>query len=90
MVYVYGSGSVGFTRAVERLSRGNCLNQLVVFAHPPMSAIKKGSIQLLGAVTAYAPVQYAQGSHQAAVAARVAEANMRKDKDIEIVSIVPY
>ena len=73
MVYVSGSGAIGFTKAVERLSQGKPIKELLVFAHPPIVAIKKGSVRLMGAVTAYAPVQYAMGSHKAARSARIAE-----------------
>jgi hypothetical protein len=73
MVYVSGSGSVGFTNAVARLTRGNPVKQLCIFSHPPIVAVKKGSVRLMGAVTAFAPVQYAMGSHKAAQAARGAE-----------------
>ena len=73
MVYVSGSGAIGFTKAVERISQGKPIRELLVFAHPPVVAIKKGSIRLMGAVTAYAPVQYAMGSHKAARSARIAE-----------------
>ena len=73
MVYVSGSGALGFTKAVERFSRGKPIRELLVFAHPPIVAIKKGSVRLMGAVIAYAPVQYAMGSHKAARSARIVE-----------------
>lgn len=73
MVYVSGSGAMGFSKAVERVTQGKPIKELLVFAHPPAIAMKKGSIRLMGAVTAYAPVQHAMGSHKAAKTARGAE-----------------
>lgn len=73
VIYVYGSGSVGFCRAIERLSEGSHFKYMAIFAHPPIAAFKKGVIALKGALTLIAPVQYAMGSHLAATMARKVE-----------------
>ena len=70
IVYVSGSGALGFCKAVEQVTQGKDLKELLVFAHPPKISMKKGSVRLMGALIAYAPVQYAMGSHEAAISAR--------------------
>ena len=70
MVYVYGSGALGFTRALERLSKGNLFDNLTVWSHPPASSQGRGSVRNKGAVTATAPVQHAMNSAKSAVSAR--------------------
>ena len=70
MVYVYGSGALGFTRALEKLSAGKPFDTLAVFAHPPASSESTGHIKDRGAITATAPVQHAMNSLKSAVSAR--------------------
>lgn len=73
LVYAAGSGAIGFCDAVKKLSGGGHFKNLLIFAHPPNSAIKQGCIEVMGAITALAPVQFAMGSHKAAATARAAE-----------------
>jgi len=70
---VYGSGAKGFCDAVKRHSGGTLFKELLIFAHPPLSAVKNGYVRVMGAITACAPVGYAKGSHMAAVTARATE-----------------
>lgn len=73
IVYTYGSGAVGFCKAVEKLSDGHTVKEMFIFAHPPVSAVKKGFLKIKGAIVACAPVQFAMGSNRAAIAARRVE-----------------
>lgn len=76
MIYVYGSGAKGFCNAMDRLGRGVMFRNLMVFAQPPLDAVKKGYLKIRGCITACMPVQSAKGTFMAANAARAAEARI--------------
>lgn len=74
-VYASGSGALGISRALSN-SRSTFSSSLslVGFFHPPISAVKKGEIQLVaGGLLANAPVQDAMGHLEAAIEGRSEE-----------------
>ncbi len=71
---VDGSGALGFERALARIERPEDLANAVVFAHPPLSHQKMGTIgEVNGVLIFKAPAKDALGVIQAAIAGRRAE-----------------
>jgi S1-C subfamily serine protease len=73
-VYVSGSGALGFIRSLEDPKTAfTSILSMVVFSHPPMSAVKSGGISANNAVVATAPVQDAMANLEAALQGRSEE-----------------
>jgi len=72
VIFDAGSGALGLYRAFQQ-SRDTVPMNLVLFCHPPLSAVKRGSLRILGGIVARAPARDAQGSERPALAARITE-----------------